>query len=227
MGMRNMKDNKSAYNAGIYDEHIVNVLPYYREYHNQVIDVVRNMGMEAPAWLDSGCGTGTLAVNTLKKFPDVRFTLCDPSENMLEQAKAKLQDQNVRFLNVSSDKLEFNDEFDVVTAIQSHHYLDEAGRELAVKNCYKGLREGGVFMTFENIRMATDESDAIALRRWTRFLEENDNSPDDVRMHIERRGVEVFPITIEKHIDLLKKTGFRSVNILWSSYLQAGFWAIK
>lgn len=92
--MRNMKDNKSAYNAGIYDEHIVNVLPYYREYHNQVIDVVRNMGMEAPAWLDSGCGTGTLAVNTLRKFPDVRFTLCDPSENMLEQAKAKLQGQN-------------------------------------------------------------------------------------------------------------------------------------
>ena len=222
-----MKDNKSAYNAGIYDEHIVNVLPYYREYHNQVIDVVRNMGMEAPAWLDSGCGTGTLAVNTLKKIPDVRFTLCDPSENMLEQAKAKLQDQNVRFLNVSSDKLEFNDEFDVVTAIQSHHYLDEAGRELAVKNCYRALKEGGVFMTFENIRMATDESDAIALRRWASFLEENGNSPDDVRMHIERRGVEVFPITIEKHINLLKKIGFRSVNILWSSYLQTGFWAIK
>lgn len=82
-------------------------------------------------------------------------------------------------------------------------------------------------MTFENIRMATDESDAIALRRWAGFLEENGNSPDDVRMHIERRGVETFPITIEKHIDLLKKIGFRSVNILWSSYLQAGFWAIK
>ena len=34
-------------------------------------------------------------------------------------------------------------------------------------------------------------------------------------------------IAVEKHIDLLKKIGFSSVNILWSSYLQAGFWAIK
>ena len=82
-----------------------------------MIDVVRNMGMEAPAWLDSGCGTGTLAVNTLKRLPEVRFTLCDPSENMLEQSKAKLQDRNVRFLNVSSDKLEFNNEFDVVSSV--------------------------------------------------------------------------------------------------------------
>ena len=53
--MKYMNDNKSAYNAGIYDEHIVNVLPYYREYHKQVIDVVGNMGLEAPQWLDTGC----------------------------------------------------------------------------------------------------------------------------------------------------------------------------
>ena len=225
--MKYMNDNKSAYNAGIYDERIVNVLPYYREYHKQVIDVAVNMGFKAPQWLDTGCGTGTLAAKALEVIPDVCFTLCDPSENMLAQAKEKLQYKNIRFLNVPSDKLEFNNEFDVVTAIQSHHYFDEAGRELAVKNCHRALKEGGVFMTFENIRMDTDESDTIALKRWVRFLEEHGNSSDDVRMHIERRGVEVFPITIEKHIELLKKTGFRSVNILWSSYLQAGFWAIK
>ena len=222
-----MNDNKSAYNAGIYDEHIVNVLPYYREYHKQVIDVVRNMGFEAPQWLDTGCGTGTLAAKALEIIPNARFTLCDPSENMLALAKEKLWNRSVRFLNTPSDELEFDNEFDVVTAIQSHHYFDEAGRELAVKNCCKALKDGGVFMTFENIRMATDESDAIALRRWAGFLEENGNSPEDVQMHIKRRGVEVFPITIEKHIELLKKSGFRSVNLLWSSYLQAGFWAIK
>ncbi len=105
-----MNDNKSAYNAGIYDEHIVNVLPYYREYHKQVIDVVENMGLEAPQWLDTGCGTGTLAAKALEVIPDACFTLCDPSENMLAQAKEKLQYKNIRFLNVPSDKLEFNNE---------------------------------------------------------------------------------------------------------------------
>ena len=222
-----MNDNKSAYNSGIYDEHIVNVLPYYNEYHDQVIDIVRNMGVKAPKWLDTGCGTGTLAYKTFECIPDVRFTLCDPSEKMLGLAKEKLKDHDIRFFNIPSDKLEFVDEFDVVTAIQSHHYFDEAGRKLAVENCYRALKNGGIFMTFENIRMSTDESDAIALKRWIGFLEEHGNSPEDVQMHIERRGVEVFPITIEKHIELLKKCGFSSVDLLWSSYLQAGFWAMK
>ena len=222
-----MNDNKSAYNAGIYDEHIVNVLPYYREFHAQVIDMVRGMGLEAPEWLDTGCGTGTLAERALKEIPNVRFTLCDPSEKMLNLAKMKFPKEKVRFLNIPSDKLTFENEFDVVTAIQSHHYFHEEERELAVRNCCNALKDGGIFMTFENIRMSTDESDSVALKRWLRFLEEHGNSPEDLKMHAERRGVEVFPITIEQHLALIRKCGFRSVDLLWTSYLQAGFWAIK
>ena len=37
----------------------------------------------------------------------------------------------------------------------------------------------------------------------------------------------MFPITIEQHLEMLKNAGFKSVNILWVSYMQAGFWAIK
>ena len=37
----------------------------------------------------------------------------------------------------------------------------------------------------------------------------------------------VFPITIEEHIKLLRECGFKSVDVLWTSYLQAGFWAVK
>ena len=31
----------------------------------------------------------------------------------------------------------------------------------------------------------------------------------------------------EEHIKLLRECGFRSVDLLWTSYLQAGFWAVK
>ena len=222
-----MKDNKSAYNSSIYDEHITNVLPYYREYHNQALDVVRAMGIGSPAWLDTGCGTGTLAMRILETYPDASLTLCDPSEKMLDIAKAKLSGNDIRFFNLSSEQLQFDNEFDVVSAIQCHHYLGIEGRENAVRACYNSLKESGVFITFENIKMETDAADAVALKRWQTFLEEHGNSPEDVKMHIERRGVEVFPITICQHIELLKKCGFRSVNVLWTSYLQAGFWAIK
>ena len=222
-----MKDNKSAYNSGIYDERIVNVLPFYREFHGQIIDLVMNTGVKNPNWLDTGCGTGSLACRILESRNDVKITLCDPSEKMLTEAKEKLAGNDIQFFNISSQQLTFDSEFDVVTAVQSHHYLQPDERRTAVEKCHQALRDNGIFITFENIRMSTDESDSIALARWARFLTNHGNSPEDVQMQLDRRGTEVFPITIEEHIKLLRECGFKSVDLLWSSYLQAGIWAVK
>lgn len=222
-----MNDNKSAYNSSIYDDLIVKVLPYYREYHGQIIELIKSMDFKNPDWLDTGCGTGTLAYRALEDMQDVRFTLCDPSPNMLDQAKQKLSGRDVRFVNAASGQLAFDSEFDVVTAVQCHHYLQPEERRHAVGQCYRALRENGVFITFENIKMSTDESDAIMLSKWTRFLKEHDNSEQEIQVQLDRRGVETHPITIEEHIKLLRECGFRSVNLLWTAYLQAGFWALK
>ena len=222
-----MKDNKSAYNSNVYDENIVSTLPYYREYHNQIIDLVKAMGMHDISWLDTGCGTGTLANNVLCSRDDVWFTLCDPSEQMLEIATNKLQGRDIKVYNIALQNMAFDSEFDVVTAVQSHHYLKPDERKIAVGNCFRALKDGGVFVTFENIRMTTETSDKIALKRWEGFLSDHLKDPQVVKMHIDRRGVEVFPITIEEHIKLLREAGFTSVDVLWTSYLQAGFWAVK
>ena len=222
-----MIDNRSAYNSNVYDANIVSTLPYYREYHNQIIDLVRTTGLKDICWLDTGCGTGTLANRVLEEREDIRFTLCDPSEQMLDRAREKLQGKDIRFLNRQSQDLDFDSEFDVVTAVQCHHYLQPEARRTAVMNCWRALKDNGIFITFENIKMTTEESDRIALKRWENFLSDHLNDPDKVAHHMNRRGVKVFPITIEEHIKLLRECGFSSVDVLWTSYLQAGFWAIK
>lgn len=227
MSGKRITDNKSAYNSDVYDEKIVNVLPYYREYHGQIMDLVESMGFDDPDWLDTGCGTGTLARRVLEERSDVKFTLCDPSEKMLAEAKEKLAERDIRFFNISSQELTFESEFDIVTAVQCHHYLQPNERRDAVTKCRRALRDNGVFITFENIRMSSDLNDPIALSRWARFLADHGNSPEDVENHIRRRGTEVFPITIEEHLRLLRECGFKTADLLWSSYLQAGFWAIK
>ncbi len=222
-----MRDNKSAHNSAVYDARIENVLPYYREYHFQIMDMVNSMGFKDVKWLDTGCGTGTLAMRVLEERSDVSFTLSDPSEQMLAVAKEKLAGRDIRYIVGTSQELEFESEFDVVTAVQSHHYLQPDERRLAVQKCYNALRDSGIFMVFENIRMTTDESEAIALSRWAKYLEEHGNTQEEIQFQMDRRGTEVLPITIEEHIKVLRDAGFKSVNLLWASYLQAGLWAIK
>ena len=222
-----MNDNTSSFGSNIYDGNITSVLPYYREYHAQVTDLVKAAGLTSPEWLDTGCGTGTLALIALEEIPGIRFTLADPSAQMLGVAQEKLAGRDIRYVNTPSDKLTFADEFDIVTAIQCHHYYDEAGREEAVRHCFDALHKGGIFIAFENIRMSADESDAIAMKRWEQFQLSHGRAPEDVEKHLARRGTEMFPITIEKHLALLRKCGFSTADILWTSYMQAGFWAIK
>ncbi|MDE6658254.1 MAG: class I SAM-dependent methyltransferase, partial [Oscillospiraceae bacterium] len=102
-----MKDNLSAYNANDYDNHINSVLPYYQEFHTQIIDLIRALNNNNIQWLDTGCGTGTLAEKIMKNFSNINLTLCDPSEKMLAITKQKLNKyNNIKFINVSKQDMQ-------------------------------------------------------------------------------------------------------------------------
>lgn len=84
-----------------------------------------------------------------------------------------------------------------------------------------------IFITFENIRLENEKADLIALNRWKNYMLSNGKTEHEVLAHEGRRGKEVFPITVAEHFDLLKNIGFQSVELLWFSYMQVGFFAIK
>lgn len=204
-------------------------LPYYEEFHKQVIDVIRVMNFNKINWLDTGCGTGKMTRKALEELNgmDIDFTLCDISNEMLNTARDILNNDRITYRNTSSQALDYKEQFDVVTAIQCHHYLSKTERKTAVSNCYNALKENGIFITFENIRLENNKTDLIAVKRWGNYMLSNGKTEQEVREHQGRRGKEVFPITIAEHLDLLKNSGFKYVDLLWFSYMQAGFLAIK
>lgn len=70
-----MKDNSSAFNSSIYDSKVNAVLPYYTEYNRQILDLAEASGIKNSKWLDTGCGTGNLALRVTEKFADVKLVL--------------------------------------------------------------------------------------------------------------------------------------------------------
>ncbi len=220
-----MTDNVSAFSSGEYDGKIDSVLPYYSEFGRQIYDLIDALDIKNFKWLDTGCGTGNLVFSAAEKFPDCEFVLCDPSEKMLESARRKLEKiKNVRFRNIPSQSLDYECQFDIVTSVQSHHYLDREQRRLAEKNCFNALKNGGVYITFENIALNADE---VGMKRWKNYMINQGKTEQEIHNHMLRRGTQVFPITIQEHFELLYKTGFKTVDMLWMSYMQAGFFAVK
>ena len=221
-------DNCSAFSAAEFDRNIRRVIPYYDLIGEQVISLLETYFADKPfSMLDTGCGTGSLALMCTERFELSQLVLCDPSEKMLNAAKCRLEGHNCEFHCVGSENLSFEERFDVITAIQSHHYFDRAVREKALQRCFSALRPGGLFICFENTAPFSETGKDIMLSRLEDFELKAGRTPEEVRHHSERYGTEFFPITVDEHLKLLEKTGFGVCELLWHSYMQSGFYAIK
>jgi tRNA (cmo5U34)-methyltransferase len=62
---------------------------------------------------------------------------------------------------------------------------------------------------------------------WGRFQLDKGKDVAAVENHKKRFNNEYFPITIIEHLESLKEIGFKTVELFWFTYMQAGFYAIK
>lgn len=97
----------------------------------------------------------------------------------------------------------------------------------ATKRCYELLNDNGVYITFENIRPATEEGAEFGKQYVKNYQISRGRNKVTVENHLKRFDVEYFPIKIDEHKLLLEKTGFKVVEMFWMSYMQAGFYCIK
>ena len=222
-----MKDNKTSQSAVLYDANVHKTIPRYHTFHDEAIELIRTMNPAPAAWLDTGCGTGTLIAKAAGCFDGVKFVAADPSSAMLEQTRAKLAGLTVEYVEAGSEAFSMKNRFDVVTAVMAHHYLNSRERDAATKNCLDALKKGGVYVTFETIRPFSERGTEVGLQRWRTHQLSCGKAPEEVEKHISRYGIELLPISIENHLELLRRTGFSIVEILWASGLQAGFYAVK
>lgn len=226
-------DNTTPHLSSVYDDQILNTVPNYSLFHQETIDLVLSSGIAPKVWLDTGAGTGTLVKICLDIFPETRFVLADPSDDMLEEAKNKLAGYGQERLRVlepaGTQDLVLPHELhpDVITAIQAHHYLSREERRKATKVCFDALNKGGIFITFENTRPFTDAGIEIGKRKWGGYQMSRGKDKRAVENHLQRFDAEYFPITTEEHLDLYRECGFETVEMLWFSYMQAGFYCIK
>lgn len=222
-----MNDNKSAFSSNDYDRKIKQSLPYYDEFYEQVIDLVKILNHNAVRWLDIGCGTGKMGSVAFKNIEIEKFVFCDSSDKMIRIAMERFKCHNAEFYVCDVQKLNYVNEFDVITAIQVNHYLHINERRIALQKCYEALKDKGVFISFENFAPFTDLGKSVYLEKWKRYQKEQGKSIQECNKHIERYGKDYFPISLSEHIELMKNCGFGIVEVLWLSNMQVGFWGMK
>jgi tRNA (cmo5U34)-methyltransferase len=223
-------DNTSSHNADQYDCQIRLTIPHYDDIHNEILNFVKVQFPCPKTWLDTGCGTGSFIRKAQALFPDTEFFIADPSAGMLKQAGQNLEGCRYSLLGTcgTADLPGITDRtFDVITAIQCHHYLTREGRADAVRACYSLLNAGGFFVTSENIRPFSAEGVTRSLASWDTFQRKAGRKDDEARYHLARFDLEYFPITVTEHLQCYRDAGFPVAEILWISGMQGVFWCRK
>lgn len=105
----------------IYDNPVVQRLAY-RANHDAVVSALRTH--RATRVVDVGCGTGILASRIARDLnPEVMYG-CDPSEGMLEKARARARD--VRWIQGAAEELPLMDgAVDAVVTTEAFQFFDQ------------------------------------------------------------------------------------------------------
>ena len=220
-------DNATQHAAADYEREIQRTIPLHARMLDEAVDAALTLCPAPTRWLDTGCGPGRLGELVAERCK-AELTFADPSAAMLAIARAKHpRVPPHRFLQVPSEGLTAEAQFDVVTAIQCHHYGDAAARARAVARCFEALVPGGALVVFENVRAETDAWQSAARKRWAAWQRAQGREEEVVLAHLAREGTKFFPVPVSEHLAVLSRAGFAVVELLWRSYSQAGFVGIS
>lgn len=218
----------TIFDAEAYDIQILKTIPLYSQLQQQVLDVALSAGNEVGAWLDIGCGTGSLVRQAADALAGTVFTLCDVDPAMLEVARERLDDvRDVQYIEARFGEALLERQYDVVTAVQVLHYTPGEERLPLLRKVYECLCPGGVFVMVNNTDFDTLRGREMTLRRWRDWQVAQGKAPAEADAHVARFGREYFPLTVGRQLEDLRAAGFATAELFWRCGIQAGFFAVK
>jgi len=181
--------------------------------------------------LDIGCGAGNYTLKMLSKISNLNCTLNDLSMPMLERAQQRVSAQTSGKVSIIQDdmrNLNLADEgFDIVLAAATFHHLrDDADWKHVFSKLYKALRPGGSIWISDLITHDTAPLEKLFAKRYSDYLDTL-GGPEYRQKVLEYVAHEDTPRSINFQLELLKKVGFKSVEILHKNSYFAAFGAIK
>jgi tRNA (cmo5U34)-methyltransferase len=139
-----------------YLEMVLAEVPAYTELQAQVAAAARSLAVASV--LDLGTGTGETASRVLGLHPSAALVGIDESEAMLERARRRFPDADLRVQGLE-DPLP-DGRFDLIVSALAVHHLDGAGKADLFRRVAERLRPGGRFV-LADVVVPEDPADLV------------------------------------------------------------------
>jgi tRNA (cmo5U34)-methyltransferase len=196
-----------------------------------IAQVVAKTNPDAQSILDVGCGAGNFTLKILEILPNLDATLIDLSSAMLARAHSRVGAVTTGRVNaIQGDVRELDlgkEQFDIIVAAAVLHHLREADEWKAVfSKFYACLKPGGSIWISDLVAHALPAIQDIMWGRYGDYLVafKGEEYRDTVFAYVEQEDT---PRPVLFQCELLRRSGFREVEILHKNAVFAAFGAIK
>lgn len=185
----------------------------------------------ATSVLDIGCGAGNYTLKLLDRLPGLDATLLDLSRPMVDRAAERVSQATTgRVSAVQGDIREVplgEGSFDVIMAgAVLHHLRVESEWEHVFTKLYRALKPGGSFWIADLIEHSIPAVQNLMWERWGAYLVGlgGPEYRDKVQAYTEKEDT---PRPLLFQLDMLRKVGFRAVEVLHKNSCFAAFGGVK
>lgn len=165
---------------------------------------------EIHSLLDIGCGTGLELEAIYQRFPKVRVTGIDLSEDMLKKLQAKYKDREMEL--ILSDYFEYpfgTEQYDAALSFETLHHFKFEKKQKIYDKLYQAIKRDGYYIECDYIA-CSEEEEMLCLEQYE-YKRRVNKIPDNVFVHVD------IPLTLEHQIELMENAGFKNIKVLYEN----------
>lgn len=213
-----------------FDSHVRKSVPMYDEIQRMVVELSEYFVSDEGVVYDLGSSTGETLYRLAQHHSgkeNLQLVGIELSEDMIEEARRKINSPNVRFRRGNILDIDFSPAPDLVTSLFTLQFLRLSERRQLLTQLSESMVEGGALIMVEKTRGNTAAFEDMWSELYWDFKARQGLTPEQI---LEKagslRGV-LNPLTQEENMKLLNQCGFDHVEPFFKWYNWTGFLAVK
>jgi len=220
--------------AVVFDDMLDRSVPYYAEIQRMVAELAADFAEPGGVVYDLGCSTGTtfLAIDRLlADRPDIGFVGLDSSPEMLSRARDKLRREGIG-RSCDLRLADFNHGVDlpgasVVIMLLTLQFVRPLHRECLLGGVYRNLREKGCVILVEKVLGEFSTFNRLFIEHYYEMKRRSGYSGLEISQKREALENVLIPYRLEENRELLRRAGFREIDVFFKWYNFCGIIAAK
>lgn len=218
--------------AQVFDDMLNRSVPFYGEVQRMMAEIAGYFAVGQTNLYDLGCSTGETFLLLDQHVPqDVTFIGLDSSEDMLEQARNKMDEAKIthQYDLICSDLNQgvMIDNASVVIMNLTLQFIRPLYREKLVRNVANGMNDNGCFIVVEKVLSPDSLINRLFIKFYYDFKKRSGYNELEIRQKREALENVLIPYHYDENRQLLLSNGFRSCECFFRWYNFCGIIAVK